>query len=382
MPLLPTLGPQPKSPLPSVFKVAVFIGLMSGGAYYVWKRRAASEPSAAVAAAPAPGQVPPALAPTAPQPTTPSGQVAAPVGTAAAPSAPLVAPAPSAPAAPALLPAPAVAPGGLRHVHAVINGPLEAAIVAAAGKDVGLALTQVVTRTLVWWIDMPGDIKKNDALDIVFEERPGQEPEVHAVAFASNKAGKTYRVYLYKPAGAIYARYFEPSGEELELRLKDGPLDEYERVTSLLRDGRRHKGVDFRTPVGTPVKAPFSGRLTRKNWNFRGNGNSLEITAADGSRKAMFLHLDVLPKTLKVGDSIKAGQLIANTGNSGHSFAPHLHYQLMRGEDRVLDPFDVHSTYRRSLDEASKPGLAAAIAKLDALMGASALAATGTTGTR
>ena len=33
-------------------------------------------------------------------------------------------------------------------------------------------------------------------------------------------------------------------------------------ITSLLRDGRRHKGVDFKTPVGTEVKATFNGTIT------------------------------------------------------------------------------------------------------------------------
>ncbi len=80
------------------------------------------------------------------------------------------------------------------------------------------------------------------------------------------------------------------------MRLENSPLDDYEQVTSLLRDGRRHKGVDFKAAVGTPVKAPFTGVVKRKNWNFSSNGNCLELEELGGKRRrALFLHLSELP---------------------------------------------------------------------------------------
>ena len=42
-------------------------------------------------------------------------------------------------------------------------------------------------------------------------------------------------------------------------------------------NGRKHAGVDFKTPVGTPVVAPFDGLVVKRNWNFRFNGNCLDI---------------------------------------------------------------------------------------------------------
>jgi murein DD-endopeptidase MepM/ murein hydrolase activator NlpD len=141
---------------------------------------------------------------------------------------------------------------------------------------------------------------------------------------------------------------------ELEERLVDAPLDSWEQVTSLLRDGRRHKGVDFKTPVGTPVKATFDGVVARKNWNFRGNGNSIELQESGGKgRTALYLHLAELPKSLAVGQKFKRGEVMAKSGNTGHSFAPHLHYQLMSG-DKVIDPFESHATMRASLPAADK----------------------------
>src|SRR5678815_1693877 len=125
----------------------------------------------------------------------------------------------------------------------------------------------------------------------------------------------------------------------------------------------------FKAPVGTPVKATFDGTITRKNWFFRGNGNSLEITSSGPPHmKAIFLHLSELPRTLTVGTKVKKGEVIAHSGNSGHSFAPHLHYQLMSPSDRVLDPFDVHATQKVNLAATDRPALTEQVAKWRSMM--------------
>jgi murein DD-endopeptidase MepM/ murein hydrolase activator NlpD len=257
---------------------------------------------------------------------------------------------------------------GVRFISVTIDGPLERSLVASAGRDLGQSLAQVVTRTLVWWLSVPADLRKGDKLDVLFEERNTEEPIVHALRLTSAKAAKIFRAYRFKPQGAVFARFYQPEGEEVELRLKDAPLEDYEQVTSHVKDGRHHKGVDFKTPVGSKVRATFDGAITRKNWNFRGNGNCLEFTESGGQyRKALFLHLSELPKSLQVGNHFAKGQVIAASGNSGHSFAPHLHYQLMDGE-RILDPFTSQETYRRSIKAEDKPSLDAEVGRLDKLM--------------
>ncbi|HZH03894.1 MAG TPA: M23 family metallopeptidase [Myxococcaceae bacterium] len=341
------LGPPPKAgPLRKTVTFALVCGLAAGG-YYTWKRRATPQgfptDSAPMAASPSPESLPAS--------TVPVTELA--------------------PAAPGALPRPAAAPkpppSPVRHARVQIQGALESSIAQAVGAKLAPALSQVTARSLVWWVTVPQDLKKGDTLDLLFEERENEEPLVHAVRFTSSKTGKTHLAYRHKAAGDTYARYYHPSGEEVEMRLTHSPLADYEQVTSLIRDGRRHKGVDFKTAVGTDVRAPFSGTLTRRNWNFRSNGNSLELTEQGGRRKALFLHLDAIPNDVKVGRRVTTGELMAKSGNSGHSFAPHLHYQLMSASDRVLDPFTEQQTYRKSLGAEQLPALEADVRKLDAL---------------
>jgi murein DD-endopeptidase MepM/ murein hydrolase activator NlpD len=360
MPEMPTLGEQPKqTPVVPIAITAVIVGLVLGGIYWLRNRpseTATTEPAAvgapAVAAPGAEGvaaQLPPGVP-------------------AAIPTVAAAAAQPNAPAAVAPSPSAAAEKAGLKSFMVSINGPLESAIVTSQGKEVGTPLTQVVNRSLVWWVRVPQDLVKGDTLSVVYETRDGQEPLVHAVRFESRKMGKTFEAYRYKTSPEGFARYYQADGSELEERLVDSPLETYEQITSLLRDGRKHKGVDFKTPVGTPVLATFDGVVLRKNWNFRGNGNSIELKESGGQgRSALFLHLSELPKTLAAGQRFKRGEVIGKSGNTGHSFAPHLHYQLMRG-DTVVDPFDSHKTTRLSLPAADRAGFDKKMNELKALM--------------
>jgi murein DD-endopeptidase len=364
MPKMPTLGPQPKkSPWGKVFLLALIGGGIAGGTYWYKNRAVETQPPA-----PASASTPAAT----PGPSDGLAALGGGVTTDAGGGMGAVVPTPmaGAPALPApTLPKDPAEQAGLRRLSIRIDGPLESAIVAAAGKEIGPSLTQVITRTLVWWLGIPGDLRKGDALEALYEDRPGDEPLVHAVKFTSGKYEKTFQAFRFKAPSDNFHRYYLSNGEELEQRLVDSPLEAYEQITSLLRDGRRHKGVDFKTPVGSAVKAPFSGVITRKNWGFRANGNCLELTESGGhGRKAYFLHLSELPKSLAVGKHVSKGEVIASSGNTGRSFAPHLHYQLMQGE-RVLDPFDVQATTRRSLNGEGKTAFESEMRRLEVLFG-------------
>ncbi|QAT85818.1 M23 peptidase domain-containing protein [Corallococcus coralloides] len=337
-PNLPTLGGPPKrNPFGPVVAVSVILGAAAGGVWW-WKQRMAEVPLDVAA------------------------QTASALDAGTVAQAPVAPPAPTDP----------VKAAGLERVSIRIEGPLETALVQASDATVGPALAQVVTRTLVWWVRVPGEILRGDTLDVLFQRRPNEEPLVYAVRFVSGKTGQTHRAYRFTPAGEANARYYLPGGDELELRMEKSPIDSYEQITSLLRDGRGHKGVDFRAPVGTTVRAPFAGVIKRKNWNFGSNGNCIELVETGGKgRRALFLHLAELPKSIQAGMRVNAGQVLAQSGNTGHSFAPHLHYQLMLGENRVLDPFDQHKTFRASLTAAHKGAFDTEVQRLDGLLGTS-----------
>ncbi len=328
---------EKKSPVPALVITAAIVGAVSGGLYW-WKHPT----RAAETAEPAPAAA--AVAPSAAAPATPVAE-----------AAPL--------------------PPNLKAFTVQIRGALESSIVDEVGKTVGAPLTQVVNRTLVWWVRVPADLVKGDTLSVVYETRENAEPLVHAVRFASGKLGKTFEAYRFHAQGEKYPHFYDADGVQLELQLVDGPLDEWEQITSLLKDGRKHQGVDFKCPNGTPVKATFDGVIARKTWAFGRNGNSLDIQEVGGKgRHALYLHLSDLPKTAVVGARVKKGDVIAASGNTGHSFAPHLHYQLADSAGKVIDPFESHKTMHAALDMKQKPQLDAEVARFKKLFGSDPVA--------
>jgi murein DD-endopeptidase len=312
-------------------------------------------PAAAASPRPAPG-VPPTPAQLAASSPAPASSAPAPVRL-AEPAQPL--------------------PAGPRRIALVLDGPLEEAITAAvpaADRAFASELTQVVNRLLVWSFQVARDGRRGDRLELLYSppaggSEPGAgEPVVQALRYESQKLSTVIAAYRFHAPGARWHRYYRPDGSELEERLVDSPTPEYDQITSLLRDGRRHKGVDFRTPVGSPVFATVDGVIERRNWNFAGNGNCLDVRDLASGRHAILLHLDVLPRDMVPGRRVKKGEQIASSGNSGHSFAPHLHYQLESADGQVLDPFAVLPIRRVALDGAARAAFETERARLDAAL--------------
>lgn len=274
------------------------------------------------------------------------------------------------PVPPSPLPEPVLGPvpppEGAVVLEAKIAHSVEASLNRVAGPDWGKAASQVAKRVLVWWIDPRRDLRRGDqiALALTFHQE-GAEPTLHALWFESQKWGRSFAAYLHRREGDEFARFYDRDGVEVESRLVNGPIESYEQVTSLLGDGRGHKGVDFKGPVGTPIKAPFDGRVVRRNWSTRTNGRCVELEGPNGVH-AVFLHLSKVE--VAAGQWLKRGQRIGLLGNTGRSTAPHLHYQLGRN-GRVLDPFEFHRTERRQLSEPDLPAFDETVRRWESLRG-------------
>ncbi|MFI1730591.1 M23 family metallopeptidase [Streptomyces acidicola] len=94
-----------------------------------------------------------------------------------------------------------------------------------------------------------------------------------------------------------------------------------------------HTGIDFPVSYGTPVMAAADG-VMRTQWN-SAYGNMVILTAKDGT-EVWYCHLS----TYKIpsGTEVKAGDVIAFSGNSGNSTGPHLHLEVRPGGGSAIDP--------------------------------------------
>lgn len=107
-----------------------------------------------------------------------------------------------------------------------------------------------------------------------------------------------------------------------------------ERINPFYKVSMRHNGLDMIAPAGQPVHAAADGVVSNVIKSRKGLGNVVEIDHGNGymTRYAHLADIEV-----SKGRKVEKGRRIGYVGVSGNSFAPHLHYEVMR-DTLVLDP--------------------------------------------
>ena len=99
----------------------------------------------------------------------------------------------------------------------------------------------------------------------------------------------------------------------------------------VLKSVKFHRGVDIAVSIGTPVYSGIKGRVTFAGR--KGNyGNLVEIEGNDGI-KVRYAHLNSID--VVTGQKVSDGEKVAETGNTGMSTGPHLHYEIIIDENPV-----------------------------------------------
>jgi len=99
----------------------------------------------------------------------------------------------------------------------------------------------------------------------------------------------------------------------------------------VLKSVKFHRGVDIAVSIGTPVYSGIKGKVTFAGR--KGNyGNLVEIEGNDGI-KVRYAHLNSID--VVTGQKVLDGEKVAETGNTGMSTGPHLHYEIIIDENPV-----------------------------------------------
>jgi murein DD-endopeptidase MepM/ murein hydrolase activator NlpD len=108
------------------------------------------------------------------------------------------------------------------------------------------------------------------------------------------------------------------------------------RIHPFLRILRPHSGVDYTVPEGTPVFATADGVVRDVVTRLTGAGVSVTIDHGNGYQTT-YNHLRSRSVRVRRGERVRRGDIIAQTGDTGLSLAPHLHYEVRHDGMRV-DP--------------------------------------------
>jgi len=117
------------------------------------------------------------------------------------------------------------------------------------------------------------------------------------------------------------------------------------RIHPIEKIRKHHNGVDYAAAIGTPVyavadgKVIFSGPSSIKASNGEpgGGGYIIKIRHRVEGKwiSSSYMHLNKGSLKVRKGEIVTEGQLIANTGNSGASTGPHLHFEIQNGKEYV-----------------------------------------------
>lgn len=107
-------------------------------------------------------------------------------------------------------------------------------------------------------------------------------------------------------------------------------------TTQPICDGDKNDGLDISVPVGTPVIAPADGVVSAR-WNDKtyGCGLTVMMKFPDGSYAGFAWLSDT---RVEVGQTVKQGEVIAHSGQTGNAPSPELHYTVFTPGGDKIDP--------------------------------------------
>ena len=202
-------------------------------------------------------------------------------------------------------------------------------------------------------------VRNSDGVELFFgvkEEDKGTEGALgDLLATVLTVNGEMQKYYRFRtPDGAVdfYDEYGNNSRKFLmrrpvrgdNIRLADGFGW---RRHPILRTLRRHAGIDWATPIGTPIMAAGAGVVEEagRKGEF---GNYIRIRHANGYKTA-YAHLSRFAPGVIENARVTQGQVIGFVGTTGLSTGPHLHYEVLINSQQV-DPMTIPVPKERKLD--------------------------------
>ena len=213
-------------------------------------------------------------------------------------------------------------------VKGTLNGNFKESLTA-----VGLSSRQInqLAAGIQWQIST-SKLKKGDKFVILVKREyiNGKVTELGNVEAIHIVSGKK----SYYAIQADNGRYYSRHGETLGKGFARYPLQFTPRISSQFNPRRLHpvtrrvaphKGVDFGVPIGTPIIAPADGVVEHVAYQANGAGRYIKLRHG-GQYTTVYMHLS--RSLVRVGQSVKKGERIALSGNTGRSTGPHLHYEF------------------------------------------------------
>jgi murein DD-endopeptidase MepM/ murein hydrolase activator NlpD len=217
----------------------------------------------------------------------------------------------------------------------LVSGVIQSSLFAATDESrIPDSVAIQVAEMFSGDIDFHRALRKGDRFSIVYETLEGDgEPlrsgRVLSSEFINN--GKTLQAMWFQEPGVDKGAYYTLDGKSMRRSFLASPM-EFSRVSSgfamrfhpIRKEWRRHLGVDFASPKGTPVRTVGDGVV-----EFAGQQNgygNVVFVAHRNQNTTVYAHLSRI--NVRRGQSVDQGQVVGLVGSTGMATGPHLHFEF------------------------------------------------------
>ena len=191
-------------------------------------------------------------------------------------------------------------------------------------------------------IDFQRDIRNKNQIKILYEQFKDKDDDLiktGSIFFAEIVLTKdSYELYKFEDNN--YIEYFNSDGQSATKALMKTPINGARlssaygmRKHPILGYNKKHMGVDFAAPTGTPIMAAGTGHIEYVGTN-GGAGKYIRIKHLNGY-KTSYSHLSSYASGMKKNVRVKQGQTIGYVGSTGLSTGPHLHYEVIFNGEKI-----------------------------------------------
>ena len=193
-------------------------------------------------------------------------------------------------------------------------------------------------------IDFQRDIRKGNKIRIFFEiytDSQNNYIKSGNINFSEIILNdESYELYRFQSEGDEFVEYFNSDGKSATKALMKTPINGARlssgfgmRKHPILGYNKKHQGVDFAAPTGTPIMAAGTGHIEFVG-NNGGAGKYIRIKHLNGY-KTSYSHLSKYASGIQKNIKVRQGQVIGYVGNTGLSTGPHLHYEVIFNGKRI-----------------------------------------------
>jgi murein DD-endopeptidase MepM/ murein hydrolase activator NlpD len=245
---------------------------------------------------------------------------------------------------------------------------------AARRAGLPIAVLTEMIHIFSFDVDFQRELRAGDSFEVVynalFEEAGGMAKPENVLYAALTLSGQRLELYRFTPKSGR-TDFFDPKGQSVRKTLMRTPIDGA-RLSSgfgmrrhpILGYSKRHTGVDFAAPRGTPIYAAGDGRIETAGWH-GGYGKYVRIRH-NSTYKTAYGHMSRIAKGMHRGKRVKQGQVIGYVGTTGRSTGPHLHYEVLIS-GRPVNPLKVKLPSGEKLKSADLKAFTQRRAEIDAL---------------